>query len=133
MFLFVPFPMTESQDATGIYRVALRRAFEQQDPKLLQVHFDTEVLDRYRGAAGFSVIRTNTVGRVRKEGGWSLDFGISPDEKAIHASWGDLASLPVEELAHWAASALPRASSRVFISMRLSPGACFEDGELRPW
>jgi hypothetical protein len=125
--------MTESKDATGIYRVALRRAFAQHDPKLLQVHFDTDVLNRYRGAAGFSIIRTNTVGRVRKEGDWSLDFGISPDEQAIHASWGDLASLPGEELEHWAASALPPVSSRVFISMRLTPGACFDDGEVRPW
>jgi hypothetical protein len=125
--------MTDTQDATGIYRVALRRAFTQHDPELLQVHFEAEVLDRYRGAAGFSVIRTNTVGRVRKEGGWSLDFGISPDEQAIHASWGDLSSLPEAELEHWAASALPRTSSRVFISMRLTPGACFNDGEVRPW
>jgi hypothetical protein len=125
--------MTDTQDATSIYRVALRRAFAQQDPELLQVHFDTDVLDRYRGAAGFSVIRTDTVGRVRKEGGWSLDFGISPNEQAIHASWGDLSSLPETELEHWVASALPGESSRVFISMRLSPGACFNDGEVRPW
>jgi hypothetical protein len=125
--------MTDTQDAIGIYRVALRKAFAQHDPRLLQVHFDTEVLERYRGAAGFSVIRTDTVGRVRKEGGWSLDFGISPDERAVHASWGDLSSLPEAELEHWVASALPGESSRVFISMRLTPGACFDDGELRPW
>jgi hypothetical protein len=125
--------MTDTHDATGIYRVAIRRAFAQQDPKLLQVHFQAEVLDRYRGAAGFSIIRSDTVGRVRKEGDWSLDFGISPNERAVHASWGDLTSLPEAELEHWAASALPPASSRVFISMRLSPGSCFDDGELRPW
>jgi hypothetical protein len=125
--------MSDTHDATGIYQVALRRAFAQHDPKLLQVHFEAEVLDRYRGAAGFSIIRTDTVGRVRKEGSWSLDFGISPDEQAIHASWGDLSSLPDAELAHWASAALPRASSRVFISMRLSPGACFNDGEVRGW
>jgi hypothetical protein len=125
--------MSDTLDATSIYRVALRRAFALHDPNLLQVHFEAEVLDRYRSAAAFSVIRTDTVGRVRKEGDWSLDFGISADEQAIHASWGDLSTLPEAELEHWASSALPGGSSRVFISMRLSPGACFDDGELRQW
>jgi hypothetical protein len=125
--------MTEPRDATAVYRVALRRALAHHDPKLLQLHFEPDVLNRYRGAAGYSVIRTNTVGRVRKEGGWSLDFGISPDDRSIHASWGDLTSLPSEELEHWAASAVPRASSRIFIAMRLSPGACLDDGEVRAW
>ncbi len=46
-----------------------------------QVWFDQRVLDRYRGQAGFRVIRTNTAGRVRAPAGWSLDFGIADEDR----------------------------------------------------
>lgn len=120
-------------ESTNLYRLALKRALSQGEPKLVQMHFDAEVLGRYREAPGISVIRTNTVGRVRKQGGWSLDFGIAPGERTLHASWGDVSHLPSSELEHWAAHALTLPSSRVFLSMRLSPGACIDDGEVREW
>ena len=60
-------------DADNVYRVMLRRALSSGDAANLQVHFEVSVLDRYRGVSGYSIIRTNSVGRVRKEGGWSLD------------------------------------------------------------
>src|SRR3954466_2120792 len=95
-----------TNDADFVYRVAVRRALAAGDASGLQLHFDVAVLQRYIGAAGFSTIRTNTVGRVRKEGGWALDFGIAPDEKALHAVFGDIASLPEDERLHWASCAL---------------------------
>ncbi len=39
-------------------------------PQLAQVWFRAEVLDRYRGLAGYRVIRTDTVGRCGAPSGW---------------------------------------------------------------
>lgn len=125
--------MPDPKDYEAIYRVAVRRALTTGDPALVQLHFAVEVLDRYRQEKAFSIIRTDTVGRVRRQGGWSLDFGIAPGEDAIHVSLGDLVNLPESEREHWAGFAtLPPASS-MFISMRLAPGSCFDDGEVRTW
>jgi hypothetical protein len=112
-----------------------RRALTSQDPALVQLAFDVSVLARYRESGAHAVIRTETVGRVRKQGGWSLDFGIMPGEQAVHASWEALANaLPPEEREHWAAHAVPLvAASEMFLRMQLSPGSCFDDGELRDW
>ena len=125
--------VADTQDYESVYRVAARRGFVAGDPALLQLHFGTAVLDRYRDGAAFSVIRTNTVGRVRREGSWSLDFGIAIEEDAIHIAWADLQHLPEAEREHWAAFAMVLPSSRMFISMRLAPGSCFDDGEVRSW
>ena len=125
--------VADTQDYESVYRIAARRAFVAGDPALLQLHFGTAVLDRYREGAAFSVIRTDTVGRVRREGSWSLDFGIAIEEDAIHIAWADLQHLPEAEREHWAAFAMVLPSSRMFISMRLAPGSCFDDGEVRSW
>jgi hypothetical protein len=102
---------------------------------LLQVGFEQGVLDRYRGNAAFQVMRTDTVGRVRKQGGWSLDFGIAPGDEVIHASWGALVTaLPEDERAHWSGHTSPLVGvSEMFLRMLLSPSSCFDDGELRSW
>lgn len=116
------------------YKVLCRRALSNADPALLQVTFDQAVLDKYRQAAGFSVIRTNTAGRVSKEGGWSLDFGIGEGDRMIHASWTALTTgLPEAEREHWAAHADAPAMSDNFLRMQLAPVSCFDDGELRAW
>lgn len=122
-----------TQEYEAVYRVAVRRALAAANPSLLQIHFEAGVLDRYRQTPGFSIIRTNTVGRVRKEGGWSLDFGIAPEEDTIHAPFGELLNLPESEREHWASFATLLPASRMFLSMRLAPGSCFDDGEVRSW
>src|SRR5688572_22271120 len=122
-----------THEADFVHRVAVRRALAAGDASNLQLHFDASVLDRYRESPGYSIIRTDTVGRVRKEGGWALDFGIAPDETALHASFADVARLPEDDRAHWASCALAGPSSRMFLQMRLSPGACYDDGEVRSW
>jgi len=116
-------------------KVAYRRALASSDPALVQLSFDQAVLDRYRGDAAYQVIRTDTAGRVRKQAGWSLDFGIADDDQRIHASWGALvAQLPESERDHWAAHAAVCASlSENFLRMQLSPVSCFDDGDLRSW
>ena len=122
-----------TNDADSVYRIAVRRALASGDASSLQLHFDAAVLQRYRDAAGYSIIRTNTVGRVKKEGAWVLDFGIAPDDTAIHATFSDIARLPEDERMHWASHALAGQASRMFIQMRLSPGSCYDDGEVRNW
>jgi hypothetical protein len=96
--------------------------------------FDARVLDRYRGLARWRVMRTNTVGRLRAPDGASLDFGIADGEHVLHATTADLAQrLPASERQHWAEHLLAPPVSRNFLTMRLVPGSCIDDGELRDW
>jgi hypothetical protein len=125
--------VVDTQEFESVYRIALRRALAAGDPSLLHVHFAVEVLDRYLEGGGFSVIRTDSVGKIRKQGGWALDFGIAPDEDIVHVQAGELLHLPEPEREHWAAFARLLPASRMFLSMRLAPGSCFDDGEVRQW
>jgi hypothetical protein len=122
-----------TNEADFVHRVALRRALTAGDATALQLHFEVAVLERYLGKPGFSIIRTDTVGRVKKEGAWALDFGIAPDESALHAAFSEVERLPEDERLHWASCALAGPSSAKFLQMRLSPGACYDDGEVRTW
>jgi hypothetical protein len=122
-----------ARDDETVYRVALRRALLASDPAQLAVHFAVGVLDRYRGGKGYSIIRTDTVGRVRREGGWSLDFGIAPDEDMVHVTYAQLLTLPDQDREHFAAHACLLPASKMFLQMRLAPGSCFDDGEVRSW
>ena len=98
------------------------------------VWFDQHVLDRYRAQAGWRVMRTNTVGRVKSPDGWSLDFGIGAGDELVHTSLVDLTErLPASERQHWAQHLITPAVSRAFLTMRLAPGSCIEDGDLRDW
>jgi hypothetical protein len=111
-----------------------RRAFLSQDPALLQVSFDAAVLDKYRGASAYELTRSDTVGRIKREGGWTLDVGIAPGESTVHASLRDiLQALPEEDREHWAKHAVALPMSRTFLQMRLAAGSCIDDGEIRPW
>jgi hypothetical protein len=125
--------MAEDAGADLVYRVLVRRALVAENPATLQLHFESGVLARYRDALGYRLIRTDTVGRVSKEGDWSLDFGITPDEALLHASYADLSRLPEAEREHWASFATLLPASRMFLQMRLAPAACHDDGEVRPW
>ena|SRR5579871_4338473 len=96
--------------------------------------FNQSVLDRYRDQAGWRVMRTNTVGRVRSPEGWSLDFGIGGDDSLLHTSARELSErLPASERQHWAQHIVVPATSRNFLTMRLAAGACIDDGDLREW
>ncbi len=116
-------------------RLIARRALAANDPALLQVPFEAAVLDRYRESSAHQVMRTDTVGRVKKPGGWSVDFGIARGDATIHASWQALTlALPEDERAHWASHTTASFEpSEMFLRMQLSPGSCFDDGELRAW
>ena len=115
-------------------KLVVRRALMAGDPSLLQLSFDAAVVDRYRGRADFQVIRTDTAGRVRKQGGWAVDFGIAGDDRTIHSSWSAIVhQLPEDEREHWAAHVAGTALSENFLRMQLAPGSCFDDGDVRTW
>jgi hypothetical protein len=79
-------------------------------------------------------MRTNSVGRLRSPEGWSLDFGIPPDETLIHTTLAELSQrLPASEREHWLQHVVLPAVSRNFVTMRLAPGSCIDDGDLRDW
>ena len=100
----------------------------------LQLFFHASVLDRYRQQSGYSILRSNTVGRVKRQGVWSIDFGISADDRIIHTSLRILHNqLPEEERPHWLSHAISLPVSTRFIQMQMSSGSCIEDGETRPW
>lgn len=103
-------------------------------PELAQVWFHARVLDKYRQAGGYRVIRTNTVGRLRGPQ-WTLDFGIAGDDDSlIHLSAGDAASrIPEPEREHWAAHAAALPASMTYVVMQLTRGACIDDGDVRSW
>jgi hypothetical protein len=104
------------------------------DLGIAQLWFDQRVLDRYRGQAGFRVIRTNTAGRLRAPAGWTIDFGIAADDRLMHAAAADLAQrLPAAERPHWVAHLVALPVSRNFLTMRLGAGSCMDDGEIRDW
>jgi hypothetical protein len=115
-------------------RVLARRALANRDPALLQLAFEPPVLERYRGQDAYTIVRTDSAGRVKKQGGWSLDFGIAEGDRFIHASWRAVTqNLPDEEREHWAAHVMDAGLSENFLRMQLAPGSCFDDGELRVW
>ena len=96
--------------------------------------FAAAVVDRYRARAGWRVLRTNSVGRIQSPEGWSLDFGIADQESLVHASVAEVAQrLPAAEREHWAQHLVTPPVSRNFLTMRLVPGSCIDDGDLRAW
>jgi len=122
-----------SEQANPWAGILYSRALTAGDPSLVQIRFHAALLDRYR-QRGMEIKRTDTVGRIRKPGGWSLDFGIGPGELTIHCSFGDLVQkVPREELQHWAAHVAQSDLSESFCKMRLHPGTCIDDGPLRDW
>src|SRR5919204_1240104 len=124
--------MSATRPSVDPQRAALYLRVLGGDLAAAHVWFDPRVLDRYRAQAGWRVLRTNTVGRLRSPDGWTLDFGIGDDDHIIHAAAADLVQrLPASERQHWAQHVVTPSVSRAFLTMRLAPGSCIDDGELR--
>jgi hypothetical protein len=114
--------------------VALYQRVLAGDLGTAQLWFDQHVLDRYRVQPGWRVFRTDSAGRVRSPDGWSLDFGVADDDRLIHATTADVVQrVPPAERQHWAQHLVTPAVSRNFVTMRLAPGSCVGDGDLRDW
>lgn len=111
----------------------LRRALAARDASTVHVYFDGAVIDRYRAIEGIQLLRTRTVGRITMRGRWSLDVGIASDG-SVHVPFQDIVErLPEDEWPHWLDHLLERPSSPAFLQMRLSAGACVDDGETEAW
>ena len=118
---------------TEFSRQLLRKLLE-GDVSLLQVLLDAHVLDKYRGDAGYQVLRTNTIGRLARPRMWSIDFGISPGDETIHVALGDMQTrLPESEREHWLGHVVISHFSQNYIRAKLHPTSCIDDGELRAW
>jgi hypothetical protein len=126
--------MSGTADRVDVQRAALYLRVLGGDFGAAHLWFDQHVLDRYRAQSGWRVMRTNTVGRLRSPEGWSLDFGIAPGEALVHTSIAELTQrLPPAERQHWAQHIVTPDVSRNFVTMRLAPGSCIDDGDLRDW
>ncbi len=122
-----------SDDINPWVRAIYSRAIAAADPAGVPIRFHATVLDRYR-RQGLQIKRTDTVGRIKKPGGWSLDFGIGKDDLTVHTSFQDLAQrLPEEELQYWVNHVAEYDLSENYLKMRLHPGSCIDDGDLRDW
>ena len=126
--------MSGTADTVDPQRAALYLRVLGGDLGAAQLWFDRHVLDRYRAQPGWRVMRTNTVGRLRSPEGWSLDFGIADGDALVHTSVVELNQrLPASERQHWAQHVVTPDVSRNFITTRLAPGSCIDDGDLRDW
>jgi len=126
--------MSGTADRVDAQRAALFVRVLGGDLGAAHLWFDQHVLDRYRDLPGWRVMRTNTVARLRSPEGWSLDFGIAEGEELIHTTVSEVSQrLPQTERQHWAQHVVTPAVSRNFVTMRLAPGSCIDDGDLRDW
>jgi hypothetical protein len=124
--------MSGTSERVDPQRAALYLRVFGGDSGIAQLWFDQRVLDRYRAQPGTRVMRTNSVGRVRHVEGWQIDFGIAAADQLLHTTMQDLQRrLPSSERQHWAQHLVTPAVSRTFLTMRLAPGSCIEDGDLR--
>lgn len=136
--------MTIEDRSGALEQALLRRALAASSPadaaSKMHLRFRAEVVDRYRSMPGFELKRTRTVGRVARANRWSLDMGIVDGEDApaagpeVHVTLEDLRlRLPDEERPHWIAHLVPQPLSANFLQMKMSAGACIDDGETVTW
>ncbi len=121
-----------------LQQALLRRMLASGDGLQQPLRFRVEVVAKYRDIEGAQVIRTRTVGRVAIRGRWSLDMGIvdgaSLPDTEVQVTLGDLLQrLPEGEREHWIAHLVAEPVSANFLQIKLSSGACIDDGETAPW
>jgi len=110
----------------------VEQALVNKDTGALPICFDIAVLEKYR-AAGYTLFRTKSAGRVQSPEGWRLDFGIVDDAGVIHASATDVCKLPRAERQHFAAHVrMPPLNAR-FLKLHMGLGACVDEGDIEDW
>jgi hypothetical protein len=99
---------------------------------LAQISIKIDVLQKYIEQNDVTVMRTDTVGRV-KTATWSVDFGIAPDEQSVHVTLNDFAQrIPEKERQHWLEHIEGEFFSENFLKMQ-GGHSCVDDGGLRQW
>lgn len=125
---------TGAPKAADIFVQAYYRRVLAGQPAAAMLFFDAAVLDRYRDREGFTIQRTDSAGRLKQPGGFALEFGIAPGDAWIHAPAAEVAArVPEAEREHWLSHLVALPHSRHFVRVRMSPGSCFDDGEIRSW
>lgn len=129
-------PDDPSRLADATLLEAYRRALLLGQRDLVQLWFQAEVLERYRGQPGYRLIRTDTAGRLTRTGMWSIDYGIVEGREGwpdlIHTgleAW--LRQVPEAEREHWLAYLVTPPASENFMKMQMAPHSCIDDGEVR--
>jgi hypothetical protein len=110
-----------------------RRVLETGKFDLVQIWFESAVLDRYRGDPDSRILRTDAAGRLRGPGGWMVNFGISPDDALIHMPVATALGIPEGHRAHWLEHVVGLPAGGNFLRMAMTPGACIDDGQARDW
>lgn len=107
---------------------------QKQRPELAQLFFSSSVLNKYRLEDGYRIIRTDTSGRLSKQGGMSVDFGITGEtDEYIHIpahAW--VYKVPQAEQEHWLNHLLSLPMSENYLRGMVRPG-CIDDGPIRNW
>lgn len=111
----------------------VKRALDNGKLELVQVWFESAVLDRYRGDPDCRILRSDSAGRLRGPGGWMVNFGISPDDALIHLPVGTALGIPEGHRDHWLSHLVGLPTGANFLRMTMNPGACIGDGETRAW
>jgi hypothetical protein len=110
-----------------------RRVLESGKFDLVQIWFESAVLDRYRDDPDTRILRTDSAGRLRGPGGWMVNFGISPDDALIHMPVATAIGIPESQRAHWLEHVVGLPAGDNFLRMAMTPGACIDDGQTRDW
>jgi hypothetical protein len=130
--------MTEGNSLV-LQQSLLRRVLASRAAARLHVRFRASVVERYREMTGAQLVRTRSVGRVAVSGRWSVDVGIADGagaggEPEVHLPLQDLLErLPESEWPHWIEHLVEQPMSAAFLQMRISPGACIDDGDTVAW
>jgi hypothetical protein len=111
----------------------VRRAVENSKFDLVQVWFDSAVLNKYREDPDARLMRSDMAGRLLGPGRWLVNFGISPDDAYIHMPIATVVNIPEREREHWLSHVVGLPVGANFIKMTLNPNACIGDGDSREW
>lgn len=109
------------------------RALRDGKSDLVQLWFESSVLDPYRADPDCAILRSDSAGRLRGSAGWLVNFGIAPDDQLIHLSFAALAVIPESQRTHWLSHLVALPSGENFLRMSVNPNACIDDGPSRPW
>jgi hypothetical protein len=92
-----------------------RRVLETGKFDLVQIWFESAVLDRYRGDPDSRILRTDA------------------DDALIHMPVATARGIPEGHRAHWLEHVVGLPAGGNFLRMAMTPGACIDDGQARDW
>jgi len=120
-------------DGQAELKELVRRTVEQSKFELIQVWFDSSVLNKYREDPDTRIMRSDSAGRLLGPGRWMVNFGISPDDAYIHMPIATVLNVPERDRDHWLSHVAGLPVGANFIKMTLNPNACIGDGDSRDW